>query len=193
MIFKDVLPIEFYKRDTIEVARDLIGKILVHKARKKIFAGRIVETEAYLGVEDKACHTFGHRKTERTQVMYQDGGHAYVYLIYGLHHCFNVVTETEGVPEAVLIRALEPLEGFGDSPDCRLLAGPGKLCRGMGIDRSHNGIRLDSGNLFLTSAYSKIKETTIVAAERVGVDYAEDATFWPLRFYLDGHLSVSQF
>jgi DNA-3-methyladenine glycosylase len=151
-------------------------------------AGRIIETEAYLGIEDRACHTFGDRRTERTRSMYLPGGHAYVYLIYGLHYCFNVVTRSEKEPEAVLIRAVEPLEGVDFMRSRRrvrkdkdLANGPGKLCEALAIDRKCDGLSLNGEELFIERG-KKIDPTLITASARVGVDYAGDHALWPLRF-----------
>lgn len=184
------LPIEFYTRDTTKVAKQLLGKILVHTDRSgNRLSGRIVETEAYLGVTDRACHTFGERRTNRTRTMYLGGGHAYVYLIYGMYDCFNVVTQKQGVPEAVLIRALEPIEGVElmkkNRPrakrDIDLTSGPGKLCSALAIDRKCDGILLDSETLFIEDA-PLLKPSQIEASPRIGVDYAGEAAAWPLRF-----------
>lgn len=191
VVMPSILPADFYRQDTIDVARSLLGKVLVRRLPDgSRLSGRIVETEAYLGVEDPACHTFGGRKTERVRPMYLAGGHAYVYLIYGLHNCFNVVTMNHGEPEAVLIRALEPLEGIKKMERLRrgklglhLASGPGKLCQAMQIDRSLSGHNLGEQPLWIedsaaTSAFN-IDETS-----RVGIDYAGDAAHWPLRFLL---------
>lgn len=197
-----ILPQSFYKRDTITVARELLGCILVHRVAGKRIAGRIVETEAYLGVKDRACHTYGGRKTERVRSMYLDGGHAYIYLIYGMYHCFNVVTRTNEEPEAVLVRAIEPVEDvetmfrlrYGTkpkgnttkSPLRRLADGPGKLCLAMGIDRRLDGVNLTKSDLFIEKERKDAPEIDrkILASPRIGVDYAGEAAFWPLRFQL---------
>lgn len=195
-----LLPLEFYQRDTTKVAKELLGKVLVHLTPKgERVSGRIVETEAYLGVQDRACHTFGGRKTERTKTMFLDGGHAYVYLIYGMHNCLNAVTRREGDPEAVLIRAIEPLEGIEIMKKRRpqakrlieLTSGPGRLCSALAIDRSCNSLLLDRGSLFIEDA-PRLAPSRIVESARIGVDYAGEAAQWPLRFSEKDHLFVSK-
>lgn len=196
----NVLPLDFYLRETKKVARELLGKTLVHVGpRGQRVAGRIVETEAYLGVGDMAAHSFGGLRTARTQTMFMRGGHAYVYFIYGMHSCFNVVTRDQGIPEAVLIRALEPLEGLelmrlrrpAAKTDVDLTSGPGKLCAALAIDRSCNALELFQKPLFIEDA-ATIKRSAIVASSRIGVDYAEHAAEWPLRFSLKGNPFVSK-
>lgn len=197
---KNRLDRSFYEQDTKKVARELLGKVLYHLNDGILTSGVITETEAYLGLKDSACHTFGGRRTERVESMYLSGGHSYVYQIYGLHFCFNVVTRDELKPEAVLIRALEPLDGveamrmrmrrrFGpEKSDRELCSGPGKLCQAMGIDRTDDGIPLDGGRLWIGEDHRVEKaKSKIVAGPRVGVDYATEpshrpASEWPLRF-----------
>jgi len=171
------LSAEFYRRDTETVAKELLGKRIEHVVDGVTLSARITETEAYLGPEDKACHSYGWKRTSRTEVMYRPGGVAYVYLIYGMHHMLNAVTEQEGMPCAVLIRAAEPV----DDKRCGLLNGPGKLCRGMSIDKRQNGVDLTAGSLYIcedTLPYP----FKIQTAKRVGIPYAEEAIDWPLRF-----------
>lgn len=167
----------FYLRPTVEVAQDLIGKFLVHRYRgpstklgaDKIYAAEITETEAYVGFEDKACHASG-GMTERNKVMFKKGGHAYVYLIYGIYHCLNLVTEKEGFPAAVLIRAL-------DYPGTN---GPGKLCREFKITKENcNGLDVIGNKLYVEDRGLKRQ---IVASKRIGVDYAGECALWPWRF-----------
>lgn len=200
------VPREFYTRDTITVAQELIGKVLVHQPEPgRFLAGMIVETEAYLGVEDPAAHTFGGRKTARNQSMYLAGGHAYVYQIYGLHFCVNVVTRNRNEPEAVLIRALEPLHGLTDMANNRgsplvppllqhLTAGPGRLCQALGLSRAQDGTDLvTSEKLFITDANkSRQKNFPVECGERIGIDFAGDAAIWPLRFAAKGHFCISK-
>jgi DNA-3-methyladenine glycosylase len=181
----------FYLRDTTTVARDLLGCALVHIVNGKRISGRIVETEAYLGLIDPAAHTYGDRRTERTRSMYLHGGHAYVYFIYGMHFCINVVTRKEGVPEAVLLRAIEPVEGIESmrrrrkvKKDRDLANGPGKLCQAMGIDRSCDGLSFHSEALFIEPRGQKYRDSDIEISSRIGVDYAGEAAHWPLRFVL---------
>lgn len=186
------LPLSFYRRPTETVARDLLGCTLVHVVGGRRISGRITETEAYLGIDDRACHTFGGRRTERVKSMYLEGGHAYVYFIYGVHFCFNVVTRSCDEPEAVLVRAIEPLEGIQAmrkrrkvKSDRDLTNGPGKLCLALGIDRSCDGLLLTAGELFIEPGLRAIVSDEIRASTRVGVDYAKEAAKWPLRFRID--------
>jgi DNA-3-methyladenine glycosylase len=151
----------FYRRSTVVVARDLVGAYLARRWRGRWYGARIVETEAYLGAGDAAAHSFGGRRTARVEPMYAEGGHLYVYFVYGMHTCANVVTAREGRPEAVLLRAAE---GTPDAP--RLLSGPGKLCAALGITIADSGRRPRLG-----------------IGPRVGVDYAGKAASWPLRFF----------
>ena len=191
-----ILTQKFYRSGTEKVARELLGCTLVHVVDGVRLSGRIVETEAYLGIGDAACHSFGDRRTPRTETMYLDGGHAYVYFIYGMHFCFNVVTRKVGEPEAVLIRALEPLEGIEEMKlrrdvdklkkftPTQLANGPAKLCQALGINRSQNAVSLQSSTLFIEKGLWKIDPSEIVSSPRVGVDYAGEAASWPLRFRL---------
>jgi DNA-3-methyladenine glycosylase len=184
---------EFYAQDTIDVARALLGKLLVHEGpRNERLVGRITETEAYLGAEDPAAHSYGARKTERVKSMYLAPGHSYVYFIYGMHFCLNVVTAEEGVPEAVLIRALQPIEGQermmknrGRSLLKGLTDGPGKLCRAMGIDSRHNGLDLTTSELKIFDDGFRPDPASLLISERVGLGAGSgDALHWPLRFRL---------
>lgn len=180
----------FYQRETSEVAQDLLGKILCFRpTSKKLFKGRIVEVEAYLGTKDPACHTFNGRKTERVQSMYLPGGYAYIYLIYGIHHCLNVVTRDTEHPEAVLIRALEPI-----APLTLNTNGPGKLCKAFGLSRKQDGLCLFSpkSTLWIEEDDFKLKRSDIVKAPRIGVEYAKEAAQWPLRFFIKGNAYVSR-
>ena len=181
------LKIEFYDRSTLEVARDLIGCILVRKSGEGILAGRIVETEAYIGKGDKACHASKGR-TPRTEVMFGPPGTAYVYLIYGMYHCLNFVTEREGFPAAVLIRALEPVCGFdrilAELPAAKrknYLNGPGRLCRAMEITRDFNrhDVTKTTGLYVLPR---DILPAGIIQTPRIGVAYAGDDALLPWRF-----------
>ena len=165
---------DFYRRPAIEVAPDLIGKILVRRLDGREHRARIVETEAYVGCHDLACHASKGR-TRRTEVMFGPGGHAYVYFIYGMYDMFNIVTSVEGDAQAVLVRAAEPLDGWEAD-----LSGPGKLTRAMDITRSQNGIDLTGEELFLLSDPSY--QPRINTAERVGVDYAKEWKDALLRF-----------
>ncbi len=194
-----ILPLAFYRRhDVTAVARDLLGKVLVTEIGGRC-AARIVETEAYAGIGDRASHAFGGRFTDRTRVMFEDGGVAYVYLCYGIHHLFNVVTNAKGVPHAVLIRAAEPLEGERlmsertGSADKRLriCSGPGKLSRGMGITTRLSGEPLSGRTLHVADDGFKVPEGSVLATPRIGVAYARTDAMLPYRFIIAGHPSVS--
>lgn len=193
------LPLSFYRRDTETVARELLGQRLYRRLPDgRLLSGVIVETEAYLGVTDRACHTFGGKRTPRTETMYAAGGVAYVYLIYGMYCCLNAVTRDEGDPEAVLIRALAPEQGheFWQEQHPALkphqwLSGPGRLCRALQIDRDSNGLSLRSEALWIASG-SSVAAADIVASPRIGVDYAGEAAQWPLRFSVTGEKAVSR-
>jgi len=189
---KEIISRAFYNRDTVVVARELLGSILVHMSPEGITAGKIVETEAYLQ-GDPACHA-SRGITRRNQVMFGPPGHAYVYFIYGMYHCFNVVSAPEGVGEAVLIRALEPVEGINLMRLRRkrerleeLCGGPAKLVQAMGILRSHNGTDLTRGPLFIKK--SQKTGDPIVATTRIGI---REGSCLPLRFYLKGNRFISK-
>lgn len=193
-----MIPCSFYRGDTTTVARKLLGAVLCHRTESgKILRGRIVETEAYLGIEDPACHTFGDRRTAKTRSMYLDGGHSYIYLIYGMHYCLNVVTRSEREPEAVLLRAIEPLDwkSPGGKPTRTLLPsnGPGKLCRYLGLTKAHDGLPMwtKSSGLWIQEGEA-VDDGLVVETSRVGVAYAGEAAGWPLRFYIKGNLFVSK-
>ena len=175
------LPRTFYDRDTTTVARELLGKWLIHGSR----IGRIVEVEAYLGQHDLAAHS-SCGLTSRTKIMFGPPGYAYVYLIYGIHHCMNVVTEQAGNGAAVLIRALEPVQNLTGKT-----SGPGLLCRAMKIDRRFNGHDLLSDDFFIAAPPAEEK-CSIVKCPRIGVDYAHHWTRRHLRFYIKGNPFVSR-
>jgi len=179
------LPRPFYDRDTTIVARELLGKLLVRVERGRERIGKIVETEAYLGPHDLAAHS-SRGLTERTRVMFGPPGHAYVYFIYGMYHCLNVVTEREGHASAVLLRALEPVKNV----DGRT-GGPGLLCRAMHIDRRLNGHDLLSDDFFIATP-PRAEPFVIVKRPRVGVDYARHWAKRHLRFYIRGNPFVSR-
>lgn len=191
---ENLLRKDFYLNKTIIVAKQLLGAYLVRNIKGKILIGRIVETEAYLGIKDPACHSY-RGKTERCKVMFEEGGHFYVYFIYGFYHCLNVVTEKKGVPEAVLIRALEPLEGIELMKKFRkrkknLTSGPGVLSQALKIDRSFNGHPAWVKPLQIYKKGSHNFE--IVQKKRVGVDYAGKAKNWKLRFYIKDNPYISK-
>lgn len=179
------LPRSFYARDTVQVAQDLLGKHLVHVVDGVERRGRIVEVEAYVGPHDLASHS-SKGVTPRTSVMYGPPGHAYVYLIYGMHHCMNVVTEPEGHGAAVLLRAVEPVTGIEGNT-----RGPGLLCRALGIDRRLNGHDLLSEDFYIAEAASP-EGFAIVRRPRIGVAYAAEWADAPLRFYIEGNAWVSR-
>jgi DNA-3-methyladenine glycosylase len=178
------LPREFYDRDTVQVARELLGKLLVHRVDGARRVARIVEVEAYLGPHDLAAHS-ARGRTARTQVMFGPPGHAYVYLIYGMYNCVNVVTQAEGTASAVLLRALEPVRNVEGRTQ-----GPGLLCRAMGIDRRLNGHDLLSTSFCI--ADDGIERPAIVKRPRIGVDYAGRWAKRLLRFYIRGNAFVSR-
>jgi len=179
------LPRTFYDRDTILVAQELLGKWLVHHTAGGKRIGKIVEVEAYLGEHDLAAHS-AKGLTERTKTMFGPPGYAYVYLIYGVHHCMNVVTECEGHASAVLLRAIEPVKNLEAKT-----SGPGLLCRAMNIDRCLNGHDLLSDNFFIAEP-AALEKISIVKRPRIGVDYAKHWANRLLRFYIKGSPFVSR-
>jgi DNA-3-methyladenine glycosylase len=179
------LPRSFYDRDTLLVAQELLGKFLIHDSCGRKRVGKIVEVEAYLGAHDLAAHS-SKGLTKRTQVMFGPPGHAYVYLIYGVHHCMNVVTERAGNGAAVLLRAVEPVRNI-----CDRTCGPGLLCRAMQIDRRLNGHDLLSKDFFIAEP-EDAESFTIVKRPRIGVDYAKHWARRHLRFYIKNNPFVSR-
>jgi DNA-3-methyladenine glycosylase len=194
-----ILQRTFYQRDVITVSKNLLGKILVHESAQGKTAGRIVETEAYRGPEDRAAHSSGGRRTARNQVMFEEKGHAYVYFIYGMYYCFNVTAgNLPNKPEAVLLRALEPVAGQDIMSRRRgtkhnksnLTNGPSKLCMAMDISKSQNKTDLTSPPLYITDAPT-VPRYEIVETTRIGVDYAGEWKTRPWRFYIKGNRFVS--
>jgi DNA-3-methyladenine glycosylase len=182
-----ILPRDFYDRDPVSVARELLGKFLTLNIDGEERVGRIVETEAYLGPHDLAAHS-ARGRTARTEVMFGPPGHAYVYLIYGMHNCMNVVTQAEGQASAVLLRALQPVRGL--DPHTR---GPGLLCKAMGIDRRLNGHDLLSAEFHIADTESEWAERIFIARRpRIGVDYAGHWAKRLLRFYIRGNSFISR-
>lgn len=188
------LPLAFYQRDTTQVAKELLGCYLVHNSPEGVTAGRIVETEAYLGQTDPACHSYG-GMTDRCKTMFGPAGRVYVYLIYGIHYCFNITTDRPDLAAAVLIRALEPVEGIklmqkrrGREKVTELCSGPGKLAQAMGFTREHDGASLFDGVIEVYGGGLRPEEE-MVATTRIGISKAAD---WPLRFYLKNNPYVSK-
>ncbi len=194
------LPRAFYLQETVTVARALLGCVLWRRIGRELLAARLVEVEAYLGANDMASHARRGLRSARNESMYLDGGHAYVYFTYGMHHCMNVVTQEADVAEAVLLRAAEPLRGIESmrarrpkaKRDVYLMNGPGKLCAALAIDRALDGEPLDGKRLFVTARDVEIDENDIAVSPRIGVDYSGDAAHWPLRFFLRGSKYVSR-
>jgi DNA-3-methyladenine glycosylase len=189
----------FLRKNTVRVARDLLGKLLVVPTDGSTrVSGMIVETEAYMGVEDKAAHSFGGRRTARNEITYAEGGHVYVFFVYGMYYQLNFVTGPAGHAHVVLIRALEPLEGVetmrqrrGPMPDRNLTSGPGKLTIALAIDRSYNGEHL-SGDRVWVENYRNFKPSEIESGPRIGIDYAEDFIEMPWRFWVKENQFVSK-
>jgi len=195
----------FYEQDCITVAKKLLGKYLVHNLDGEELAGKIVEVEAYKGPEDKAAHSYNNRRTPRTEVMYGPAGFAYIFRIYGMYNCMNVVTAGINEPQVVLIRALEPVSGldgisfrrygkkFGElkkSQITGLTNGPGKLCLALGINMSNYGDDLCGDRLYIAEDKENDK-FDIVSSKRINIDYAEEAIDYPWRFYIKGNPYVS--
>jgi len=189
-----LLPASYYQHnDVISIAKDLIGKTLATKIDGKVTAGIITETEAYAGVNDKASHAYGGRRTNRTETMYSEGGVSYVYLCYGIHHLFNIVTNKKDIPEAVLIRAIYPTRGIPEilrrrnakSLTKNLCVGPGKVSAALGINRLHNNLNLTGKTIWLEDTGVKVNEKDIHVGPRIGVDYAGKDALLPYRFWTE--------
>jgi len=181
------LPLVFYRQETADLARALLGMRLVRIWRGKRLSGLIVETEAYLGAKDRAAHTWNGRHTDRVRSMYLPGGHAYVYFVYGMHYCFNVVAKNKGEPEAVLIRALEPDDCVSERTD-----GPGRLCKALRIGRFLDGASLRGENIFIERPSLPRNHEEIGCGPRIGVNYSGEAAAWPLRFFWKGNPHLSR-
>lgn len=199
------LPREFYNRDTVAVSQDLLGKYLVRILNGEPLVGRITETEAYIGRCDKACHAYNYRRTARTETLFMAPGHAYIYLIYGMYHCLNFVTEPENEPAAVLLRAVEPVSGidtmlrlrYGEkalTPYRRknFLNGPGKVCKGFSLTKADNRLDLTGDTLFICDSPEDVglpcfahEKERIRSGPRIGIDYAEEARDFLWRFWLE--------
>ncbi|MBQ8998951.1 MAG: DNA-3-methyladenine glycosylase [Clostridium sp.] len=197
---------EFYNRSALDVAQDLLGKVLVREVDGKVLKGKIVETEAYIGAIDKACHAYNGRRTKRTEILYEDAGVSYIYFIYGLYHCFNVVTNKKDVAEAVLIRAIEPINELDYISNIRynkkydeltkaqsknLTNGPSKLCLAYLLNKDLNAVKLyEKGAVYITDDNNENFE--IVESKRIGIDYAEEAKDFLWRFYIKDNIYVSK-
>lgn len=196
---------EFFNRDTIKVSRELLGKIIVRNIDGITYKAKIVETEAYLGLEDRAAHTFGGKKTERNKIMYRDAGTIYVYQTYGIHYLMNFVTLDERSPEAVLIRAIEPLneidsislnrfgknfKSLSNYQRKNLTNGPGKLTKALKIDKDLNGSNLFTNQIYLEEGE---EDFDVIVDKRIGIDYSKEAIDYPYRFYIKDNHNVSVF
>lgn len=190
---------DFYQRDdVVAISRELLGKVLVTRLGGVLTSGIIVETEAY-SWKERGCHAFGAKLTPRTSVMFREGGRAYVYLCYGMHHLFNVVTNREGIADAVLVRALEPLEGIPEMVARRgssvrynhLTSGPGKLTRSLGIDRTLNGKILSDDEIWIEHR-KRLPANRVEVSRRIGIDYAGEDALLPWRFTIKGNPWVSK-
>lgn len=190
----------FYNRaDVVAIARELLGKVMVTHFDGLLTTGRIVETEAYAGVTDRASHSFGGRRTNRTEIMYGAGGTAYVYLCYGIHHLFNVVTNLQDIPHAILVRGVEPLQGIDTmlkrtgkkKADHTLTRGPGNVSKALGIFTHHTGADLMSDEMYIGDDGFKLSRKDIIATPRIGVDYAGEDAKLPYRFIVKDNPYVS--
>lgn len=183
----------------VQIAKELIGKIVVTNFNGLRTSGRIVETEAYTGLNDKASHAYNGKRTVRNEHMYAQPGTSYVYICYGIHQMFNVVTNERDIPDAVLIRALEPLEGIDvmlersgkERLDHTLTRGPGNVAKALGMNKSHSGVSLTGDEMFIASDEMLIVEDSIGVSKRIGVDYAEEDASLLYRFFIKGNKYVS--
>jgi DNA-3-methyladenine glycosylase len=196
------LPLQFYKgTNVVLIAKELIGKIIVTIFNGIITSGRVVETEAYIGLTDRASHSFEGKRTARNEHMYAAPGTAYVYICYGMHHLFNVVTNDKDIPDAVLIRAVEPLAGIDImltrtgklTLDKSLTRGPGNVSKALGIKKEHSGINLLKGDIYIADDGFRFKEELIGISTRIGIEGSGDAAFKPFRFYVKGNRFVSSY
>ncbi|MGC4037461.1 MAG: DNA-3-methyladenine glycosylase [Chitinophagaceae bacterium] len=197
---KKLDPLFYQRKNVLVIAKELLGKILVTNWDGIITSGRIVEVEAYNGIVDKASHASGGRRTGRNEIMYGEGGFSYVYLCYGIHHLFNVVTNLKDIPHAILIRAVDPIEGISEmllrtnkkNPnDYTLTKGPGNVSKALGIYTKHNGIFLSDEKLYIADDGKKYKRNEIAASPRIGVDYAGEDAKLLYRFYVKDSPYVS--
>jgi DNA-3-methyladenine glycosylase len=205
---------EYFRQNGLDLAQGILGKFLIREYDNKKIVCKIVETESYMGIEDKGAHVYGDRKTERTKPLYLDGGHIYVYLIYGMYHCLNISANIENIPECVLIRAVEPIKGMDEMSQNRfkknyselstyqkknITNGPGKLCMALNIDRSLNSENIRDTKLYISKFYydgdKKIycdENFEIVKDKRINIDYAQEAKDYLWRFFIKGNKYVSK-
>lgn len=204
------MDIEFFREDAIALSKNLLGKYLVRKYDNKEIVVKIVETEAYMGAEDKGAHVYGDRKTERTKPLYEDGGTIYVYLIYGMYYCLNISANVKDIPQCVLIRGVEPIKGIDDISINRynkkyedlttyqkknITNGPGKLCKALKIEKELNFESVLGNELFIKDSYEldeDNKSFEIVESKRVNIDYAQEAKDYLWRFYIKGNKHISK-
>lgn len=195
---------DFYNRESTIVAKELLGKYLIHESDEGILCGKIVETEAYMGIMDKGAHVYGGKRTPRVEIMYGEPGHSYVYLIYGMYHCFNIISNKKDIPQGVLIRALEPVKGIEIMAQNRykkeyiklnkkeilnLTSGPGKLCKAFNINKDYNGEDICGNKLYVEEGNKEKVE--IIETTRIGIDYAEEDKYKPWRYYIKDNDYVS--
>lgn len=194
------LTIDFYNRkNVLQIAKELLGKIVVTNIDGMVTSGRIVETEAYMGITDKASHAYSGKRTARNQHMYAQAATSYVYICYGMHQMLNVVTNEKEVPDAVLIRAIEPLQGIDtmllrrrkEIPDASLTSGPGNVGRALGINKKHSGVDLLGDTIYILADSIKINKNQVCSSKRIGVEYAGEDALLPYRFYLKDNKYVS--
>lgn len=207
---------DFFRQDAITISKSLLGKYLVRKYKNKEIITKIVETEAYMGIEDKAAHVYGDKRTERTEPLYLDGGHIYVYLIYGMYYCLNISAKIEGIPECVLIRAVEPITEIDEIARNRfnkeyteltsyqkknICNGPGKLCKALRIDKTLNYKSILGNELYIVDNIEDLydgisgdynEEFDIIESKRVNIDYAEEAKDYLWRFYIKNNKHISK-
>ena len=194
------LSTDFYERDDVaQIAKALLGKYIITTLDQQTTVGRIVETEAYAGIIDKASHAYNNRRTARTEVMFGPAGFSYVYLCYGIHHLFNVVCNVKDKPDAVLIRGIEPVEGINtmlnrfnkEKPDSSIGRGPGNVSKALGISTQHTGLHLQSKKIWLAEDNASTS-FNILTSPRIGVDYAAEHAKWLYRFFIGDHPQVSK-
>jgi DNA-3-methyladenine glycosylase len=183
----------YLEANVVKLAKDLLGKVLVTRIGTTITSGIITETEAYNGIVDKASHAYGNRRTDRTEIMYKEGGTSYVYLCYGIHYLFNVVSNVKDTPHAILIRAIQPLDGKDiilrrrglAKADKKLCIGPGKVSQALGIDKKMNGLDLTGNKIWIEDRGFKVNKKDILTGPRIGVDYAGEDAKLPYRFWIE--------